>query len=239
MKHSRRRATQLVAVVSLILFASFSSAQFSRSRTRASTEAAPQLSREDIEKIMQQAVLAADRVASANGLRSNDGTLSGPVVRRPTKMVIAIVQRDGKVTAVHAMPDAWIGSQDIAIAKGRTAAFFSSDENALTSRIIGELSQAHKTDGTGAAGPLWGIGNSNQVGITGTKEYRNGIITFPGGVPVYKDGRLAGAVGVSGDAVDQDEAVAFAAAAGFDPGPNTVRLGYKTPQVPMVSEQKP
>src|SRR3712207_9340684 len=39
-------------------------------------------------------------------------------------------------------------------------------------------------------------------------------ITFPGGVPLYKDGVLVGGVGVSGDGVGQDEAVAFAAAAG-------------------------
>jgi uncharacterized protein GlcG (DUF336 family) len=147
-------------------------------------------------------------------------------------MVIAVVARDGKLLQVYAQPDAWVGSQDIAIAKARTAAFFSSNENALTSRIIGVLSQAHNPDGTGGAGPLWGIGNSNQIGITGSAEYRNGIITFPGGVPLYKNGQLAGGVGVSGDAVDQDEAVAFAAAAGFAPGAGVVKLGMTPPSVP-------
>lgn len=44
----------------------------------------------------------------------------------------------------------------------------------------------------------------------------NGITIFPGGVPVYKDGRLAGAIGVSGDGVDQDDLIASAGAAGFD-----------------------
>ena len=56
------------------------------------------------------------------------------------------------------MPDAWVGHIYIAIAKGRTAAFFSSNENALTSRIIGVLSQAHNPDGTGGAAPLWASG---------------------------------------------------------------------------------
>jgi uncharacterized protein GlcG (DUF336 family) len=124
------------------------------------------------------------------------------------------------------MPDAWVGSEDIAIAKARTAAFFSSDENALTSRIIGVLSQAHNPDGTGGAGPLWGIGNSNQIGTTGTQATRNGIITFPGGAALYKDGKLVGGIGVSGDGVDQDETVAFAGAAGFLPGPDVAKLGY-------------
>jgi len=116
------------------------------------------------------------------------------------------------------MPDAWAGSVDIAIAKARTAAFFSNDENALTSRIIGDLSQP--------GGSLWGIGDSNQIGITGGGEFRNGIITFPGGVALYKSGHLVGGVGVSGDGVDQDEAVAFAGAAGFLPGPSVAKLGY-------------
>jgi uncharacterized protein GlcG (DUF336 family) len=141
-------------------------------------------------------------------------------------MQIAVVGRDGKLLAHFAMPDAWVGSEDIAIAKARTAAFFSSDENALTSRIIGVLSQAHNPDGSGGAGPLWGIGNSNQAGISGHQETRNGVITFPGGVALYKGGRLVGGVGVSGDGVDQDEAVAFAGAAGFLPGAGVATLGY-------------
>ena len=60
----------------------------------------------------------------------------------------------------------------------------------------------------------------------GTIVMRNGIITFPGGVALYKSGHLVGGVGVSGDGVDQDEAVAFAGAAGFLPGAGVAKLGY-------------
>ena len=74
-----------------------------------------------------------------------------------TQMCIAVVDSGANLKAFMRMDDAWVGSIDIAIAKARTAAFFSSDENALTSRIIGVLSQAHSTTGTGGAGPLWGI----------------------------------------------------------------------------------
>lgn len=45
----------------------------------------------------------------------------------------------------------------------------------------------------------------------------NGITIFPGGVPLFKDGRLAGAIGISGDGVDQDDLIASAGAAGFEP----------------------
>ena len=180
--------------------------------------AAPDLSQADIDQIVAQAV------ASANA--TNSPLRSLPTVPRTTKMHIAVVARDGRLLRLFSMPDAWVGSIDIAIAKARTAGFFSSDQNALTSAIIGVLSQAHNPDGTGGAGPLWGIGNSNQIGISGSQEFRNGIITFPGGVALYTGGRLVGGVGVSGDGVDQDESVAFGGAAGFLPGPGVATLGY-------------
>jgi hypothetical protein len=48
---------------------------------------------------------------------------------------------------------------------------------------------------------------------------KNGITIFPGGIPLYKDGRLAGAIGVSGDGVDQDDLIASAGAMGFEAPP--------------------
>jgi len=38
---------------------------------------------------------------------------------------------------------------------------------------------------------------------------RNGLQIFPGGVPIYRGGTLLGAIGVSGDGVDQDDMIAF------------------------------
>jgi uncharacterized protein GlcG (DUF336 family) len=40
-------------------------------------------------------------------------------------------------------------------------------------------------------------------------ELANGIQIFPGSVPIYRAGVLVGAVGVSGDGVDQDDMIAF------------------------------
>lgn len=45
----------------------------------------------------------------------------------------------------------------------------------------------------------------------------NGIQIFPGSVPLYKNGVLVGAIGVSGDGVDQDDLIAAAGANGFSP----------------------
>src|SRR5207249_1441803 len=100
----------------------------------------------------------------------------------------------------RSMADAWYGSLSIATAKAFTAMAFSSDQNALTSRTIGALSQP--------GGPLWQIGNSNH-GL-----FEPGIIEFPGGIPLFKDGHMVGGIGVSGDGVDEDEHVAVAGAKG-------------------------
>ena len=53
------------------------------------------------------------------------------------------------------------------------------------------------------------------------------MIEFPGGVPLYKNGVLVGGIGVSGDGVDEDEAVALAGAAGFE-APEAIRVDKVT-----------
>jgi len=47
----------------------------------------------------------------------------------------------------------------------------------------------------------------------------HGIQIFPGSVPLYRNGVLVGAVGVSGDGVDQDDIVAAMASVGFEAPP--------------------
>jgi uncharacterized protein GlcG (DUF336 family) len=47
----------------------------------------------------------------------------------------------------------------------------------------------------------------------------NGIQIFPGSVPLYKNGVLVGAIGISGDGVDQDDLIGAAGANGFSPAP--------------------
>ena len=57
------------------------------------------------------------------------------------------------------------------------------------------------------------VGNANAplpgAGCTGIKGIFNGIQIFPGSVPIYRGSQLIGAVGVSGDGIDQDDMVAF------------------------------
>ena len=106
-----------------------------------------------------------------------------------TKMNIAVVDAGANLVAFARMDGAWLGSLDISIKKAKTARFFD-----MNTGIIGELSQP--------GAPLFNIEHSN-----------NGLITFPGGVPVKDaNGTVIGAVGVSGSSVENDHTVAEAGA---------------------------
>jgi hypothetical protein len=45
----------------------------------------------------------------------------------------------------------------------------------------------------------------------------NGIQIFPGSAPLYKNGVLVGAIGISGDGVDQDDLITGAGSSGYAP----------------------
>ena len=107
-----------------------------------------------------------------------------------TKMNIAIVDSGANLVAFNRMDGAWLGSVDVSIKKAKTARFFD-----MNTGLVGELSQP--------GGSLYNIEHSN-----------NGLITFPGGIPIKNaHGEIIGAIGVSGDAVENDHAVAEAGAA--------------------------
>ena len=46
-------------------------------------------------------------------------------------------------------------------------------------------------------------------GCTDIPRLRNGIQIFPGASPIYRGGQLVGAIGISGDGIDQDDMVSF------------------------------
>ena len=45
--------------------------------------------------------------------------------------------------------------------------------------------------------------------VSGQNRLQNGIQIFPGAVPIYRSGQLIGAIGVSGDGIDQDDMISF------------------------------
>jgi uncharacterized protein GlcG (DUF336 family) len=123
---------------------------------------------------------------------------------------------------------------------------------ALTTRTLGFLSQPFFPPGIdeNPPGPLFQLGIDNelptQVDRWGSAPpdpgYQNGLTFFPGSVPLYKNGQLVGALGVSGDGVEQNDLIALDGGRGFEPPPELridnftfqgVRLPYlKFPETP-------
>jgi len=67
-----------------------------------------------------------------------------------------------------------------------------------------------------AIGKFVTTGAFSPENCTGILSLKNGIQIFPGSVPLFKNGRLAGAIGISGDGVDQDDLVSAMGSAGFE-----------------------
>src|SRR5215213_5990409 len=108
-------------------------------------------------------------------------------------MNIAVVDEGGNLTAFARMDGAWLGSVDIAQSKALTARNFD-----MTSEDLGKIAQPGEM--------CYGIHVSN-----GGKT-----IIFGGGIPLQRETRIVGALGVSGGTVDQDIEVAEAGGAAFD-----------------------
>ncbi len=146
---------------------------------------------------------------------------------KPNRMWSAIVDRQGvlcsiKTTADFAPSlDVWPGSRAIAIAKAGTANDFSNNGLALsTANLYGP---------TQPGGSLYGLNNSNPFKPTdldlakrAVGDVPGGIITFGGGVALYSNGQVVGALGVSGDSSCADHAIAFRMRklAGYDAVPS-------------------
>jgi len=107
-------------------------------------------------------------------------------------MNIAVADAGGNLVAHVRMDNAWIGSIDISIKKAYTSRAFD-----IATKDLAENSQS--------GNQFFGIHASN-----------NGkVMIFAGGIPLKKDGRVVGAIGVSGGSGEQDHQVAEAGASAF------------------------
>jgi len=104
-------------------------------------------------------------------------------------MNIAVVDTGGNLIAHVRMDDAWIGSIDISIKKAWTARAFD-----LETKALAKDSQSGEQ--------FFGIHASND----------GKVMIFAGGIPLKRDGKVVGGVGVSGGVGKQDQAVAEAGA---------------------------
>ena len=141
--------------------------------------------------------------------------------------VVNFPNRDGvspTVLGTFRTGEATIFSWDVAVQKARTAIAYSNNGNrlAMSARTVGFLAQTHYPPGIDAdrPGPFLGQQEiaSGLLGVvpnvmlntsfTINPNFPNGITIFPGGFPLYRNGQLIGAIGISGDGVDQDDIVA-------------------------------
>ena len=107
-------------------------------------------------------------------------------------MNIAVADAGGNLIAHVRMDGAWIGSIDISIKK------------AFTSRAF-DIATKDLAKHSPSDGQFFGIHASND----------GRVMIFAGGVPLKRDGKIVGAIGVSGGSGEQDHAVAEAGAAAF------------------------
>ena len=102
-------------------------------------------------------------------------------------MAIAVVNESGILTAYIRMDDSELAAVPIAQDKAYTA-------------LVCRMSTAELAPQCQPGGPLYGF----QANLGGR------MVIFPGGVPVWQEGKLTGAVGVSGGLVEEDHACALA-----------------------------
>jgi uncharacterized protein GlcG (DUF336 family) len=107
-------------------------------------------------------------------------------------MNIAVADEGGNLIAHVRMDGSWLGSIDISIKKAFTSRAFD-----IATKDLATHSQS--------GGQFFGIHASND----------GKIMIFAGGIPLKENGKVVGAVGVSGGSGEQDHTVAEAGAAAF------------------------
>jgi uncharacterized protein GlcG (DUF336 family) len=105
-------------------------------------------------------------------------------------MNIAVADAGGNLVAHVRMDGAWIGSIDISIKKAFTSRAFD-----IATKDLAKFAQPGKD--------FFGIHASND----------GRIMIFAGGIPLKRNDKVVGAIGVSGGSGDQDHSVAEAGAA--------------------------
>jgi uncharacterized protein GlcG (DUF336 family) len=107
---------------------------------------------------------------------------------RGFRMAVAVVEPSGELVAFARMDDTQYGSIYVALRKAETAARYRGTTAAMEARTL--------------AGRTVTLANADSLPIAG-------------GIPIVVDGRIVGAIGVSGAAAAEDDEIAQAALKGF------------------------
>jgi len=111
---------------------------------------------------------------------------------RSLALAVCVVDSGGHVVASQRMDGVALGAMRLAVGKAYTAA--------LWGARTGDF-----TDSTQPGGADWGWNTTDER-----------IVVYAGGLPLYADGELVGAIGASGAAADEDEACVAAAVRALD-----------------------
>ena len=108
-------------------------------------------------------------------------------------VTVVVLDFAGHLKAFSRMDGAWLGSIDVAVKKAKTSVLFEAETQAVW-EVCKPGAQAH-----------------------GLELTNDGLVTFAGGFPSKAaDGKLIGAIGVSGGQVAQDYEVARAGVAALE-----------------------
>jgi glc operon protein GlcG len=128
------------------------------------------------------------KVLSLQAARTIAAAAEAAAQEKGVAVVIAVVDDGGHLILLHRLDEAQVASVNVGIGKARTAAIYRRPSKDFEDQIrAGRVAALALADST----PL------------------------QGGVPIRVDGRVVGAVGVSGDTPQVDEAIAIAGASVF------------------------
>ena len=207
---------------------------------------------EDVQRVIAQAVNEAtarkqpatiavvDRVGNVLGVFRMTGAKPTFTIGDPKSGVI------GGLEKINTLPDTFA-----AVTKAITGAYLSSNGNAFSTRTASQIVQANfnPREFNQPGGPLYGVQFSQlscsdlmrrtEHGTVGPKRSPLGLAADPGGLPLYKNNRLVGGIGVIADEVysldqditdidqDVDELIAVAGTIGFS-APDDIRANRIT-----------
>lgn len=132
-----------------------------------------------------QAQVITKKALTLDAARKIAAAAEAEAKKKNAKVVIAIVDDGGNLILLERLDDTQVASVDVGIGKARTAAIFRRPSKVFEDQI---------RDGRIAA-----------LGLTGATPLQ-------GGVPITLDGKVIGAIGVSGETPSQDEEIAIAGA---------------------------
>ena len=139
-----------------------------------------------IAPVALQAQLPTKRVLSLNLAKKIAAAAEAEALKRGATVVIAVVDDGGYLLVLERLDDTQVASVEVGIAKARTAAIFRRPSKVFEDQV---------KDGRVAA-----------LGLPGAAPLQ-------GGVPIIFEGKVIGAIGVSGNTPQEDEDIAKVGAA--------------------------